>query len=75
MKIPDEDIVCLPALGRRCIRLVLRDYKEAVNKIVPHRVLAINRGESESVLKVNIDVDAENMHRIIKDIYLKHEPV
>jgi len=33
------------------------DYSEAVKKIVPHRVLAINRGEKENVLSVKIDVD------------------
>lgn len=30
------------------------DYSEEVKKIVPHRVLAINRGEKEDVLKVSI---------------------
>jgi len=35
------------------------DYKEAVNKIVPHRVLAINRGENEKALSVKIEVDEE----------------
>ena len=33
------------------------DYSEKVNKIVPHRTLAINRGEKEGVLKVVVDVD------------------
>jgi protein Tex len=49
------------------------DYKEAVNKIVPHRILAINRGESENVLKVNIDVDNEKMHQLIRKNYVKNE--
>ena len=30
------------------------DYEEAIEKIVPHRVLASNRGEKEGVIKVNI---------------------
>ena len=33
------------------------DYNEKVNKIPSHRVLAINRGEKEEFLKVNITVD------------------
>lgn len=33
------------------------DYKEAVNKIPPHRILAINRGESEKVLSVKVTAD------------------
>ena len=34
------------------------DYSEAINKIKPHRILAINRGESEGVLSVSIEVDS-----------------
>ena len=33
------------------------DYSEARKSIKPHRVLAINRGEKEGILSVNIDVD------------------
>lgn len=31
------------------------EYSEEIKKIVPHRVLALNRGEKEDVLKVSID--------------------
>ncbi|MDD6480154.1 MAG: Tex family protein [Clostridium sp.] len=34
------------------------DYSEAIKSIKPHRVLAINRGEKEEILSVNIDVDS-----------------
>ena len=33
------------------------DYSEAIKSIKPHRILAINRGEKEVILSVNIDVD------------------
>ena len=33
------------------------DYSEAIKSIKPHRVLAINRGEKEGILSVNVDVD------------------
>ena len=33
------------------------NYSEAIKSIKPHRVLAINRGEKEGILSVNIDVD------------------
>ncbi len=36
-------------------------YQEPVHKVVPHRVLAMNRGEKEDVLKVNIQPDAEGI--------------
>ncbi len=35
------------------------DYQEPVKSIKSHRVLALNRGEKEKVLTVNIDVDIE----------------
>ncbi|WP_413491044.1 Tex family protein [Brochothrix thermosphacta] len=41
------------------------DYDEAVKSIVPHRVLALNRGEKEDVLKVNLEVDEEAVQRYI----------
>ena len=35
------------------------DYSEAVSKIADHRILAINRGEKEEFLKVNVQVDSD----------------
>ena len=32
-------------------------YEEAVSKIKPHRILAINRGEKEKILNVKINID------------------
>lgn len=37
------------------------DYQEPVSKIVPHRILALNRGEKEEVLKVSIEADTEKI--------------
>ena len=34
-----------------------RDYSEPFSKIANHRVLAINRGEKEEILKVSLDMD------------------
>lgn len=34
------------------------DYEEALAKIPSHRVLAVNRGEKEGVLKVQVEVDS-----------------
>lgn len=42
-----------------------KDYEEAVNRIAPHRVLAINRGENQKHLKVSLIVDdVEALSRI-----------
>ena len=35
------------------------DYNESVKKIPGHRVLAINRGEKEEFLKVDVNIDSE----------------
>ncbi len=37
------------------------EFSEAVSKAVPHRVLAINRGENEKILSVKIEVDEEKI--------------
>ena len=42
------------------------DYTEPVGKIPNHRVLAINRGEKEKVLKVTISMDDESVVDIVK---------
>ena len=59
------------------------DYSEPVTKMPPHRILAVNRGEKEDILSVNITLDektrarAENLilkdflNKNLKDIYLK----
>ncbi len=35
------------------------EYEEPIGKIVPHRTLALNRGEKEEILKVNIKPDTD----------------
>lgn len=45
------------------------DYKEALNQIKPHRVLAINRGEREGVLDVKIDIDVDSAIEILERKY------
>lgn len=42
------------------------DYKEPVNKIAGHRLLAVNRGEKEGFLKVSIEMDS---NKSLKSIY------
>ncbi|HWB00464.1 MAG TPA: Tex-like N-terminal domain-containing protein [Pirellulales bacterium] len=42
-------------------------YSEAVGKIPPHRVLAINRGERARVLRVRIDCDLEAMQQAVDE--------
>jgi uncharacterized protein len=46
------------------------DYKEPVIKIPPHRILALNRGEKASVLKVEIEIESEQIYDHIQKEYL-----
>ncbi|AXI01362.1 RNA-binding transcriptional accessory protein [Sporosarcina sp. PTS2304] len=48
------------------------DYEEPLNKIVPHRVLAINRGEKEDVLRVGVSFPTERIVGDLERSYLKH---
>nr|WP_025026348.1 Tex family protein [Caldalkalibacillus mannanilyticus] len=47
------------------------EYSEAVAKIVPHRVLAINRGEKEEILKVQILAPVEELETRLKRKWIK----
>jgi len=35
------------------------EYEEPINKIVPHRTLALNRGEKEDILRVSLKMNAD----------------
>ena len=58
---------------QRTVYEVYYEYSEALKKMVPHRILAINRGEKEGVLKVSVSVDQETMIEIINKHYLKKQ--
>lgn len=47
------------------------DYKEPVSKIPSHRILAINRGESEGILKVSLVIDENEALRILYHLFIK----
>ena len=51
------------------------DYSEAVSKIPDHRVLAINRGEKEDILKVNIEFDKQKAMFVISKNHIKEGSV
>ncbi len=51
------------------------EYSEPVHKIPSHRVLAINRGEKEDMLKVSVLIDEAICIRVLEDEYLKSESI
>ncbi len=46
-----------------------KDYSEKINKIPSHRILAVNRGEKEECLRVNLVIDETAFTDIIKAHY------
>ncbi|AZK46453.1 Tex family protein [Paenibacillus lentus] len=51
------------------------DYREPAKKLPPHRILAINRGERENVLKVSLELDTETIYRHIASRTIKGHSV
>lgn len=49
------------------------DYEERIKYIKPHRVLAINRGESDGVLSVNLNVDKDAIISYLESKIIKNE--
>ncbi|KYC74937.1 Tex family protein [Heyndrickxia coagulans] len=48
-------------------------YEEPVCKIVPHRVLALNRGEKENILRVSIEADTERILAYLNRQVIRNE--
>jgi len=49
------------------------EFNEPVKRLVPHRILAINRGEKEGFLRVWIEVEENKVVNIIRKLYVKNE--
>ena len=47
------------------------EFSEGVSKIPTHRILAIDRGEKEGILKVAVEVDSDNMIATIRSRTVK----
>ncbi len=50
-------------------------FEELIKKIPGHRVLALNRGEAEEVLKVRVSVDEARALGILERAYMKNDTV
>lgn len=49
------------------------EYEEPIQKIVPHRVLAVNRGEKEGILKAAIEPPADRIQAYLEKQILKQK--
>ncbi len=52
--------------GTESVYEMYYDYSEGLKKLPGHRVLALNRGEKEGVLKVSIESPVEDIHNYLK---------
>ncbi|MGN0961772.1 MAG: Tex family protein [Christensenellales bacterium] len=48
-----------------------KDYNSEIKKLPSHRVLAINRGEKEGILKVSLTLNEEFAHNLVESKVLK----
>ena len=48
------------------------DYKEQVKYIKPHRILAINLGEKENILTINIEIDENEIQNYLESKIIKN---
>ncbi|WP_425535960.1 Tex family protein [Bacillus methanolicus] len=49
------------------------EYEEPIGKIVPHRILALNRGEKEEVLRVQIKPDIQKILQFLHKKWIKDQ--
>lgn len=61
------------AIDERKVYEMYYEYIEAVNKIRPHRILAINRAEKEKVITAKIEVDKTRMISYLERKVIKNE--
>ena len=48
------------------------EYEEPVKRIVPHRILALNRGEKEDILRVAVKPDTERILQYLYRTYIQN---
>lgn len=52
--------------------LTYREYREAVNRIPSHRILAVNRGEAKKLLKVHFEIPQDTLIEMVsRQVILK----
>ncbi|MEB3103767.1 Tex family protein [Ferviditalea candida] len=59
--------------GQESVYEMYYQYQEPVKKLPPHRILAINRGEKEDVLKVRLEMEEGEIHRYLEKQLIRGE--
>lgn len=61
------------AIDENSIYEMYYDYSEPVKKMKAHRILAVNRGEKEGVLNVNIDINEEEIVSYLEEKIIRNK--
>lgn len=64
--------LCSKAVGEEAgVYALYADFKEPLHKVAGHRVLAVNRGEREELLKVSVSFDRDRALRILYAAHIR----
>lgn len=71
----NQGIICTKAIDaeQTSVYAMYYDFQEPIRSIASHRVLAINRGEREKVLRVSLVLEEERALRILRSAFLPSE--
>ena len=61
------------ALDEELIYKMYYEYSEPIKALKPHRILALNRGEKEDILTVNIDIDKSLLIGFLEEKVIKNK--
>lgn len=61
------------AVDEKKVYEIYYDFEETIRSIKPHRVLAVNRGEDEKILKVSVEYDNDKIVEYLKSKVIKSE--
>ena len=59
-------------LDQRKVYEIYYDFREQLRNIPPHRLLAINRGEQEKVLKVKLEIETDKIQHRLESQFITH---
>ncbi|MFW5976707.1 MAG: helix-hairpin-helix domain-containing protein, partial [Bacillota bacterium] len=51
------------------------EYEESISDIPPHRILALNRGEDEEILRIKVNIAEDKIYAIIKNKVIKKSSI
>lgn len=72
-KIKNEGYLVCKNSKENSLYEIYYDFKQEIKYLPPHRILAINRGENEGVLKVKLEIDKTKMCNIISHYIIKND--